>query len=297
MSAGRVQSVALRIICERDQEISAFESEEYWTLDAEMNASDPPQFRSRLFAIEGEKAKVSSEADAQHIVDNLQDATYTVSSVKKSKRRRNPSPPFITSTLQQDAARKLHFSVRRTMRVAQQLYEGLAVGDEGEVGLITYMRTDSTRISNEAIQEAQQFITETYGQDYVVSKTTIQTKKAQDAYMSISPTSPARRKWPPPLAIALSSTLIEAVCASREFGGEHHIGYRSKAAGFRATGISCAALPRCMRATERRRGTWIRKAETCRLWKRTGGAVQTLCSRHHVSGLSGAELERPRHRP
>ncbi|ETX05134.1 MAG: hypothetical protein ETSY2_24750, partial [Candidatus Entotheonella gemina] len=154
LSAGRVQSVALRIICERDQEIADFESEEYWTLDADMNASEPPQFRTRLFAIEGEKAKVANEAEVQRIVDDLQDAAYTVSEVKKSKRRRNPSPPFITSTLQQDAARKLHFSARRTMRVAQQLYEGLAVGDEGEVGLITYMRTDSTRISDEAVQEA-----------------------------------------------------------------------------------------------------------------------------------------------
>lgn len=194
LSAGRVQSVALRIICERDQEIAAFDSEEYWTLDANMDASEPPQFRSRLFAIEGEKVKVSNEADAQRIVDDLQDATYTVSSVKKSKRRRNPSPPFITSTLQQDAARKLYFSARRTMRVAQQLYEGLAVRDEGEVGLITYMRTDSTRISNEAIQEAQQFITETYGQDYVVSKTRKfkNQKAAQDAHEAIRPTSALR---------------------------------------------------------------------------------------------------------
>lgn len=191
LSAGRVQSVALRIICERDQEMAAFESEEYWTLDADMDASEPPQFRSRLFAIEGEKAKISNETDAQRIVDDLQDATYTVASVKKSKRRRNPSPPFITSTLHQYAARKLHFSARRTMRVAQQLYEGLAVGDEGEVGLITYMRTDSTRISNEAVQEAQQFITETYGQDYVVSKTRKfkNQKAAQDAHEAIRPTS------------------------------------------------------------------------------------------------------------
>ncbi len=131
LSAGRVQSVALRIICERDQEIAEFVSEEYWTLDADLQAAGPPQFRSRLFAIEGEKAKIATEAEVQRIVDDLQEATYTVSEVKKSKRRRNPSPPFITSTLQQDAARKLNFSARRTMRVAQQLYEGLAVGDEG----------------------------------------------------------------------------------------------------------------------------------------------------------------------
>ena len=194
LSAGRVQSVALRIICERDQEIADFVSEEYWTLDADMNASEPPPFRSRLFAIEGEKAKIANEAEVQHIVDDLEAATYTVAEVKKSKRRRNPSPPFITSTLQQDAARKLHFSARRTMRVAQQLYEGLAVGDEGEVGLITYMRTDSTRISDEAVQEAQRFITETYGQAYVVSKARKfkNQKAAQDAHEAVRPTSVLR---------------------------------------------------------------------------------------------------------
>ena len=194
LSAGRVQSVALRIICEREQEIADFQSEEYWTLDAEMNAAEPPPFRSRLFAIASEKAKIANEAEMQRIVDDLRDATYTVSEVKKSKRRRNPSPPFITSTLQQDAARKLNFSARRTMRVAQQLYEGLAVGDEGEVGLITYMRTDSTRISDEAVQEAQQFITETYGPEYVVGKTRKfkNQKAAQDAHEAIRPTSTLR---------------------------------------------------------------------------------------------------------
>jgi DNA topoisomerase-1 len=189
-----VQSVALRIICERDQEIADFVSEEYWTLDADLQAAEPPQFRSRLFAIEGEKAKIAAEAEVQRMVDDLQEATYTVSDVKKSKRRRNPSPPFITSTLQQDAARKLNFSARRTMRVAQQLYEGLAVGDEGEVGLITYMRTDSTRISDEAVQEAHQFIMETYGQAYVVSKARKfkNQKAAQDAHEAIRPTSVLR---------------------------------------------------------------------------------------------------------
>jgi DNA topoisomerase-1 len=194
LSAGRVQSVALRIICERDQEITDFDSEEYWTLDANLRAAEPPQFRSRLFAIEGEKAKISTEAEIQRIVDDLQDSTYTVADVKKSKRRRNPSPPFITSTLQQDAARKLNFSARRTMRVAQQLYEGLAVGDEGEVGLITYMRTDSTRISDEAVQEAHRFITETYGPTYVVSKPRKfkNQKAAQDAHEAIRPTSVPR---------------------------------------------------------------------------------------------------------
>lgn len=191
LSAGRVQSVALRIICEREEAIVAFQSEEYWTLDAEMSATTPPPFRARLHSVGGAKAKVTTEAEAQHIVADLQDAQYVVAKVKKTARRRNPAPPFITSTLQQEAARKLRFSAQRTMRVAQQLYEGLALGDEGEVGLITYMRTDSTRLAAEAVQEAQQYIRETYGKDYVVTKprTFKKGKAAQDAHEAIRPTS------------------------------------------------------------------------------------------------------------
>jgi DNA topoisomerase-1 len=194
LSAGRVQLVALRIVCEREQAISDFEPIEYWTLDAEMAADDPPPFRSRLFAIDGDKAQVSTDAEAQAILAALQDAAYHVAGVKKSTRRRNPAPPFITSTLQQDAARKLYFSARRTMRVAQQLYEGLAIGDEGEVGLITYMRTDSTRISADAVAEAKQFIEQEYGSDYVVAKPRVYKKQkaAQEAHEAIRPTSTLR---------------------------------------------------------------------------------------------------------
>jgi DNA topoisomerase I len=194
LSAGRVQSVALRIICEREQAISDFEPVEYWTLDAEMAVDDPPPFRSRLFAIDGDKAQVSTEAEAQAILADLQDAAYHVAGVKKSTRRRNPAPPFITSTLQQEAARKLYFSARRTMRVAQQLYEGLALGTEGEVGLITYMRTDSTRVSAEAVAEAKQFIEQEYGREYVVAKPRVYKKQkaAQEAHEAIRPTSTLR---------------------------------------------------------------------------------------------------------
>jgi DNA topoisomerase I len=194
LSAGRVQSVALRIICEREQAISDFEPVEYWTLDAEMAVDDPPPFRSRLFAIDGNKAQVSTEAEAQAILADLQDAAYHVAEVKKSTRRRNPAPPFITSTLQQEAARKLYFSARRTMRVAQQLYEGLALGAEGEVGLITYMRTDSTRVSAEAVAEAKQFIEQEYGREYVVAKPRVYKKQkaAQEAHEAIRPTSTLR---------------------------------------------------------------------------------------------------------
>ena len=125
LSAGRVQSVALRIICDREEAIAAFQPQEYWTLDAEMSVTDPPPFRAHLHTIKGKKAKVATEAEAQRITDDLQKAQYRVANVKKIKRRRNPAAPFITSTLQQEAARKLYFSARRTMRVAQQLYEGL----------------------------------------------------------------------------------------------------------------------------------------------------------------------------
>jgi DNA topoisomerase-1 len=191
LSAGRVQSVALRIICEREEAIAAFQPEEYWTLDAEMTAADPPPFHARLHSVHSTKAKVTTGAEAQRIVADLQEAQYVVAKVKKTARRRNPAPPFITSTLQQEAARKLRFSAQRTMRVAQQLYEGLALGEEGEVGLITYMRTDSTRLATEAIQEAQQYIHQHYGKDYAVTKprTFKKGKAAQDAHEAIRPTS------------------------------------------------------------------------------------------------------------
>jgi DNA topoisomerase-1 len=194
LSAGRVQSVALRIICEREQSIAAFEPQEYWTIDADLTAVEPPPFGARLHAINGSKAKIATAAEAQRIVTDLQDASYAVAAVKKSTRRRNPSPPFITSTLQQDAARKLHFSARRTMRIAQQLYEGLPIGDEGEVGLITYMRTDSIRVADEAVQEAQQFIQQEYGKEYVVAKARKYKKQraAQDAHEAVRPTSVLR---------------------------------------------------------------------------------------------------------
>jgi DNA topoisomerase-1 len=194
LSAGRVQSVALRILCEREQEIQAFQSQEYWTIDATMAVDDPPPFHARLHAISGKKAQVTTEADARHIVADLHAAQYTVAEVKKTTRRRHPAPPFTTSTLQQEAVRKLRFSAQRTMRVAQQLYEGLALGAEGEVGLITYMRTDSTRLAAEAVQEARQYIQEHYGKEYVPSQPRQyrSQKAAQEAHEAIRPTSVLR---------------------------------------------------------------------------------------------------------
>ena len=199
LSAGRVQSVALRIICEREQEIQAFQSQEYWTIDATMVAADPAvvdplPFQARLHTISGKKADIATAEEAHHIVADLQAARYTVAEVKKTTRRRNPAPPFTTSTLQQEAVRKLRFSTQRTMRVAQQLYEGLALGEEGEVGLITYMRTDSTRLADEAVQEARQYIHERYGKDYVPPQPRRyrSQKAAQEAHEAIRPTSVLR---------------------------------------------------------------------------------------------------------
>lgn len=194
LSAGRVQSVALRIVCEREQEIQAFKAQEYWTLDATMAVSTPPPFQSRLFSIARKKATVTSAETAHAIVADLQGASYAVTEVKKAARRRNPAPPFTTSTLQQEAARKLRFTAQRTMRVAQQLYEGLPLGSEGEVGLITYMRTDSTRLADEAVQEARQYIQETFGNDYVPAQPRKfkSQKSAQEAHEAIRPTSVRR---------------------------------------------------------------------------------------------------------
>lgn len=194
LSAGRVQSVALRIICEREQTIDAFQPQEYWTLDADMTAAEPPPFRARLHAIDGKKARVTTGADAHRIVADLQGAPYKVAAVKKTTRRRHPAPPFTTSKLQQEAARKLRFSAQRTMLTAQQLYEGLPLGDDGEVGLITYMRTDSMRIADEAAQEAQQYIRAHYGQEYVATQARQYKKQkaAQEAHEAIRPTSVLR---------------------------------------------------------------------------------------------------------
>src|SRR5262247_2190997 len=194
LSAGRVQSVALRIICEREQEIQAFQSQEYWTIEAAMAVADPPPFQARLHSIGGKKADIATAEEAHRIVADLQEARYTVAEVKKTTRRRNPAPPFTTSTLQQEAVRKLRFSTQRTMRVAQQLYEGLALGDEGEVGLITYMRTDSTRLADEAVQEARQYIHEHYGRDYIPTQPRRyrSQKAAQEAHEAIRPTSVLR---------------------------------------------------------------------------------------------------------
>ena len=189
LSAGRVQSVAVRIICEREEEINSFIPEEYWTLDNEF-AAEQGKLVAKLTKIDGKKAEIHSEAEMQAVLDALDGAAYTVADVKVQKKTKNPAAPFITSTLQQDAYRKLNFVAKRTMRTAQQLYEGVSLGKAGTLGLITYMRTDSTRISDVAKADAAAFIKEHYGEQYLpkVQKEYKNKNNAQNAHEAIRPT-------------------------------------------------------------------------------------------------------------
>ncbi len=194
LSAGRVQTVALRLIVEREREIKAFQKQEYWTIDAHLAGPKPPAFDARFVGKGEEKVEVTNGEDAEKIRAALEQADWLVRTVDRKERRRNAAPPFTTSKLQQDSSRKLRFSVKRTMMIAQRLYEGVELGDEGSVGLITYMRTDSTRVSNEALAEVREYITSQYGKDYLPeSPNTYKEKKAaQAAHEAIRPTSAMR---------------------------------------------------------------------------------------------------------
>ncbi|MGH7818292.1 MAG: type I DNA topoisomerase, partial [Candidatus Binatia bacterium] len=196
LSAGRVQSVAVRLICEREKEIEAFQAVEYWTIGARLEGSAPPPFVANLFRIRGErldhkKLRIPDEGEAKKLLDGLERRDWVVAKVEKKERRRNPSPPFITSRLQQEASRKLGFNPSRTMRIAQRLYMGVELGEQGSVGLITYMRTDSTRLSGEAVAQAREWIGEKYGKEYVPDSPNFYRSKkdAQDAHEAIRPTS------------------------------------------------------------------------------------------------------------
>jgi DNA topoisomerase-1 len=201
LSAGRVQSVALRLVVEREREIEAFVPEEYWSIQAELaqqetrGQSDRQSFWAKLLKVRGEEADLRREEDAQGIVDDLREASYVVAKVEKRKRRRMAPAPFRTSTLQQDASHRLRFSARSTMRIAQQLYEGIDLGPDGSTGLITYMRTDSVSVSAQAQAEARSYVGEKYGGRYVPTKPrqyTARVKGAQEAHEAIRPTSVRR---------------------------------------------------------------------------------------------------------
>ncbi|MDI7246321.1 MAG: type I DNA topoisomerase [Bacillota bacterium] len=195
LSAGRVQSVAVRLVCDREREIQAHVPREYWSITAHLRSSDEGrEFPAKLVLRAGRKIEIRNEGETKSILDDLSGATYQVARVTRKERRRNPAPPFTTSTLQQEASRRLGFGSRKTMQVAQQLYEGLQLGDEGSVGLVTYIRTDSVRTAVEAEQAARAFIGKTYGREYVPGQPRRYRAKAtsQDAHEAIRPTSVER---------------------------------------------------------------------------------------------------------
>ncbi|MBT3177437.1 MAG: type I DNA topoisomerase [Desulfobacula sp.] len=191
LSAGRVQSVTVKIICDRERQIRKFVPEEFWTITADLLSLFPPQFNAALIKINNKKAKIENQKQASGILRDLENAQFVIHDIKSKTIKRNPAPPFITSKLQQDAINRLKFSARKTMIVAQQLYEGIEIGTGGPEGLITYMRTDSTRIASDAAEEAQKFISKTLGNEFALSKPRFfkNKNKVQDAHEAIRPTS------------------------------------------------------------------------------------------------------------
>ena len=191
LSMGRVQSVALMLVCDREREREAFRPEEYWSITATLAGKNPPPFDAKLHSIDRQKAVVSSETQATHIVQDVHGKNFLAEAIERKEERRNPLAPFITSRLQRDAASKLRFSSKKTMMLAQQLYEGIDIGKEGPVGLITYMRTDSTRISDEAAEEARVLIRARFGDNYLPATRNVykNQKAAQEAHEAIRPTS------------------------------------------------------------------------------------------------------------
>ena len=189
LSAGRVQSVALRLICDRENEIKAFEPKEYWTVDCIMK-KERKRFPIKLVSKDGKKIEINTKEDADSIIKDIEDDKFIVEAIKKGKKNKNPLPPFTTSTLQQDANKKLNFMTKRTMSIAQALYEGVDIKGHGTVGLITYMRTDSVRISEEAQNNALKFIEEEYGKEYLPENPRVYKgkKNIQDAHEAIRPT-------------------------------------------------------------------------------------------------------------
>ncbi|HKZ51256.1 MAG TPA: type I DNA topoisomerase, partial [Dehalococcoidia bacterium] len=193
LSAGRVQSVALRLVVEREKDIQSFVPQEYWTIEAGLAGDDGQSFRARLagYVDKRRKLEIGSEAEAQRLLAQLRAARYQVARVQQKEQARRPPPPFITSTLQQEASRRFGFSAQKTMAIAQQLYEGLPLGSQGEVGLITYMRTDSTHLAESARQEMRDFIMQRFGQEYLPPTPRTYRKKvkgAQEAHEAIRPT-------------------------------------------------------------------------------------------------------------
>lgn len=260
LSAGRVQTVAVRLVVEREREIEAFNRTEYWSVIANLAAALPPQFESKLRTIEEKKVKlgkfdedvkddevhIRTEEEAKAIVDEAGKEEFAVEEVKRKERKRNPTPPFITSKLQQDASRRYGFSVKKTMTIAQKLYEGKEIGGEGSVGLITYMRTDSTRISDDAMNGARSFIDKEFGAQYLPEKPRFfkSKKDAQDAHEAIRPTDvsltpDAIKKYLSPDELKLYTLIWQRFVASQMMPAlfdQTTIDIRAGRFGFRSTG-------------------------------------------------------------
>ncbi|MFW5736606.1 MAG: type I DNA topoisomerase [Halanaerobium sp.] len=194
LSAGRVQSVAVRIICEREEEIRNFEEEEYWSLEVVLKNEDGEELKADLYRIDNKKFNLESKEEVERVISDIKDRDFEIIKVKKHKRRRNPKSPFTTSTLQQRASNKLNFTAKKTMYLAQQLYEGIDIGSSGTVGLISYIRTDSTRLSNEAKNGAKDYILNKFGDKFLKSskRKSKKNSKAQDAHEAIRPTDTQR---------------------------------------------------------------------------------------------------------
>lgn len=192
LSAGRVQSVATKMVCDREQEIESFIPEEYWRINAVFEKENGKSFKSRFYGYKNKKLDLPRQDEVDKVIENLKGKSFLIKNVKHGEKKRSPAPPFITSTLQQEAARKFGFSTKKTMMLAQQLYEGIDIEGEGSIGLITYMRTDSTRISDDALSMAREFVKNNYGANYLPEKPRVYKTKtsAQDAHEAIRPTTP-----------------------------------------------------------------------------------------------------------
>ncbi|MBI4340902.1 MAG: type I DNA topoisomerase [Candidatus Omnitrophica bacterium] len=238
LSAGRVQSVALRLIVDREKEIEAFKPQEYWTLDAELKKADGgASFKAQLERIGGKKADVRNKTDAERLAADLKQQSYAVSAVEEKEQKRYPKPPFTTSTLQQEAFHKLGFSSSRTMRIAQQLYEGLEIGEASPVGLITYMRTDSVRVADEALKAVRTLIPKRFGKAFLPDQPRAykSRKSAQEAHEAVRPTSVARAPE------AMASYLTEEQAALYQLVWQRFVASQMADAVDRVTAVQIAA--------------------------------------------------------
>jgi DNA topoisomerase I len=245
LSAGRVQSVAVRLVCEREKEIQSFISQEYWTIVADLEAQTPPSFQATLSRVDSQKAEIKNEAEAKAILQDLASHSFTVQEVERKERRKFAPAPYITSQLQQEGWRKLRFTAKKTMALAQRLYEGVELGKEGPEGLITYMRTDSVRIAPEALQEVRLFIQEKFGPAYLPEKPNSfkSRKTAQEAHEAIRPTS---LKYEPPV---VKSFLSEDQFALYELIWNRFVACQMNPALYDQTSIDIAAGKYLFRAS------------------------------------------------